>query len=97
MTIGSGVTQTSAWKPGAGLAGVDVSGRSAGRFGDSVRVTVSPRGGVAGDSSVDAAVEADITRSDQIGRWCADAFTLSVPAMPELEKSPAGDFHDVHQ
>ena len=82
MTIGPRVTQPTVM-PGAGLAGVGVGGRPATGLGDAVRVTVSPRGGVGDVSSVGAAIEADLTRSDALGAQFKAAFTLPPPAMPE--------------
>ena len=86
MTIGPRMTQPPAMTPGGmprmGPGGVGDERRATG-LGGSVRVTVSPHGGVADVSSVNAAIEADITTNDALGGLFKAAFNLPAPAMPE--------------
>ena len=77
------MTPMSAGMPGADFVGAGVGGRPAVGFGDAVRVTVSPRGNVAGASTVDAAIEADITTGDALGVQFEAAFNLPPPPMSE--------------
>lgn len=65
-------------EPGGGIGEHRATG-----LGDSVRVTVSSRGGVGDASAVDASIEADITTGDALGVQFEAAFNLPAPAMQE--------------
>ena len=81
------MTPTPPGMPWTGSVGLGVGERPVGGSGDSVCVTIiSPHGGVAGTSAVDAAIEADLTTNDALGDQFKAAFNLQAPAMPEALK-----------
>lgn len=84
MTVDLRFPQMATMPPGSVPVGEVGVGRRAIGFGDSVRVSVSSRGGIGDASSVDAEIEADITTSDALGDQFKAAFKLPAPAMPEV-------------